>query len=85
MLNKNLQTVCGPRCKNTLLGIPVNKIQPMHSMTLAPKTSLSRAVPYSVRYVVSYLGTCHVLSHPQLPIREAQLTAFILTQFSPLG
>lgn len=59
----------------------------MHSTTLAPKTSFSRAVLYSIQYMVHYMGTCQVLSHPQPPTREAQgqPTAFILTHYCPIG
>lgn len=60
-------------------GFPRTRSSLMHSMTLAPKSSLSRPVLYSIQYVVHYLGTCPVLSGPQLPTREAQLTAFMLT------
>lgn len=54
-------------------------------MTLAPKSSLSKAGLYNVQHVVHYLGTCPVLSHPPLLTRAAQdhPTAFVLTHYYP--
>lgn len=75
----------GARTRNG--GFPRTRYNFMHSVILAPKTSLSKAVLYTVQYVACYLGTCSVLLHPQLPTREAQghPTAFISTHYYPTG